>query len=186
MKIIAVSILVLILSISSSYAQDWDTYMNSYDKNQIINPVTPQEFENAINTVKSIQNKNVKKDKKKKKNKKDEMNIVQPPAPVKEFVIPSSQGMLLRLPTKVIVNDVIITDGFYLIDKVVKDKKVYLKIMQSGIKLAEVDTVATTDKYTGFSQLSVDNKGKVLEILYIDKENSLKAELPIFINNVPE
>lgn len=67
---IIVIFLFLFSTVNCCYSQDWDTFLNNYDKNQITNPVTPQEFENAINTVKSIQNKNQKKEKKKKEKKK--------------------------------------------------------------------------------------------------------------------
>lgn len=187
MRLFSLLFIIVFFSVSGCFAQDWDTFLNNYDKNQISNPVTPQEFENAINTVKGIQNQNKKIDKKKKTNKiKNQKGneLAQPLQPVNqiqnsEFIVPSSTGMLLRLPVNVVVNGQIFSDGFYLVEKISRDKKYYLKLMQSGKTLAEVETQISQEKYTGFSQLLVNNKGKFLELLYIDREISLKAELSV-------
>ncbi|MDD3013202.1 MAG: hypothetical protein PHC34_05815 [Candidatus Gastranaerophilales bacterium] len=185
MKIKSV-ILVLILTfiqINICKAQDWDTYLNNYDKNQIEKPVTPQEFNKALETVKSFQKKDKKKKRKKKKG--EQIQDIQPP--IKEVIIPDSSGILLRLPVSVRWNNMIIPDGFYLIEKVLKDKDYFFKITQGEKIFAELQTKTAIGKYTGYSEVSVQNIGNnTVKIYYIDREMCLEAELPVYIFNSSE
>jgi len=178
-RIIIITLITTIVSASICAAQDWDTYINNYDKYQIERAVTPQEFNKALDTVQSYQKSNEKK--KKKKKKKGEM-MEAPPSPVKEVVIPVSSGILLRLPVSVRWNNMIIPDGFYLVEKSLKDKDYFLKITQGKKVFAELQAKEATGKYTGYPEVSVQNvDSNTVKINYIDREASLEAELPIYV-----
>jgi hypothetical protein len=176
-KSITIALMVLSASVSICLAQDWDTYLNNYDKNQIEKPVTPQEFNKALETVQSYQ----KKDKKKKNKKKRGEQIQEMSPPVEEVIIPPSPGILLRLPVSIQWNNYIIPDGFYLVEKVSKDQNYILKIMQGGKIFAEAEAKTITGKYTGKVEISVQNTtNNTVKIIYIDREVCLESELPLY------
>jgi len=180
-RYIIIALIIAVTSVNIVVAQDWDTYLNNYDKYQIERPVTPQEFNKALETVQSYQKKNVKT---KKKKKKGELPQEAPQPPVKEVIIPSSSGILMGLPVAVCWNDRIISDGFYLAEKTVKDKNYFLKIVQSGKIFAEIETKISDAKYTGKTEILVQNTGNnVVKLIYIDREISLESELPVYVFN---
>jgi|GEM_PF-2581416 len=178
-----IALLFVLISVNCCLAQEWDSIMDSYTKNQIEKPVTPQEFNKAMETIQSYQKKpKVKKEKKKKKNKKEQdMPVPQPPVQKEPTILPSS-GLLLRLPVSVHRYNIVLPNGFYLVEKMIKDEGYFLRIKQSGKNIIDLPAVTTTGKYTGFPELFVRNTGKnFIEIIYIDRESCIKAELPIYV-----
>ena len=47
-RFLIIALIIVITSVSICLAQDWDTFLNNYDKNQIDKPVTPQVIRNSF------------------------------------------------------------------------------------------------------------------------------------------
>ncbi len=174
------------------YNSGWDRYMIDYNLNQIDKPVTPQEFDKAVQTIKDLQESSKKnKDKKDKKNKKNkkkknsefEENPDQPPIE-KKFelpVIPPSSDPLLRLPFNLYYNKIVIRDGFYLISAVKKDGKYLIRFNQGYKNIAEIPASIINDdkapKVSGVSTEIIDSNQ--LRIIFKNIDVALESYLTI-------
>lgn len=177
-KSVILAFILVSVSISVCNAQEWDVIMNNYNQSQIERPVTPQEYNKALETITGYQKQGEKKQKKKKGKSQDSESK---PSEEKEYIVPSSPGYLLRLPAKVRTNETVVPDGFYLVEKVIKGDKYFLKIMQGGKKVAEIPAQVIQAKYSGNTEVKIEHiNNNELEIQYIDKEVSLRAKLTIY------
>jgi hypothetical protein len=130
--------------------QDWNDIVKSYNKNTIDRPITPQEFNQAVQTIKGLQ-KPPKKEKKHwwnfgKKSKKEEAPPLMQKEPVANEVLPSGDP-LLRLYSDVNVNGTTVNKGFYLVDYVLRDKIYYLRLKQGSDKYTEIEAKQSSDAF---------------------------------------
>jgi len=130
--------------LDNAYDPSWDIYLNNYNQYEKERPkkqITQDEFNSAIEVIKSYQ----KDDKKSKRKwwlfgKKEEKNTTKQIDTKEENQVkspPPSPEPLLRLPVDVYNNDLIIKNGFYLIDTVKRDNKYFLKFKQGSMDIAE-------------------------------------------------
>ena len=106
---------------STSEGTDWDSLEQRETKYQMNKVVTPQQFDQAMKTMQKPE----KKDKKGKSSRVPrEQEVPQTPA---------STSPLLRLPVDVVYGDVVIKEGFYLVDVVRRDDKQFLEIGRAHV-----------------------------------------------------
>ena len=166
-------------------SSSWDSYVDTYNQQQIQKPVTPQEFDKAVDTLKNQQ----KSGKKNKKGKANQEDAKQKDTSVDEDEqipeLPDSPYPLLRLPVSVYINNTVIRDGFYLIGVVNKEDKYYIRFNQGFKTIAEVDAnvMDNAPKTSGASAEIQDNN--TVRILYNNRGLVLKADLPIFKDEIP-
>lgn len=156
---------------------DWDTFVEKYDKNQIDNPITPQQYDKALETVQSMQ-----KSKKDKKKKKGDVNVdKEKNKQIKEPETPVSLNPLLRLPFSVVFNNFYIKDGYYLIDYIKKDDKYYLVFKQGYNIVGEVDASRKdVSNYSPENKVTMEILNDKVKISYFEKLFVLEAYLYIY------
>ena len=191
------AVLIFFSCINSAFAQDstensdqnWDNVIHTYDNAQITNPVTDDQYNQALRTIKDYKTKGKgKKNKdskdKKGKNSKGKSEKKEPVI----FDVPASRDPLLRLPANVYYNDQILDNGFYLVNAFFRDNKTYLRIKQ-GDKFIEVEAkeLSSDDKTPRSRTSSASSEvidGKKVRINYCDRAGCLQTELPIFTDAV--
>jgi len=175
--------------LDNAYDPSWDIYLNNYNQYEKERPkkqITQDEFNSAIEVIKSYQ-----KDGNKSKRKwwlfgkKEEKNTTKQIDTKEENQVkspPPSPEPLLRLPVDVYNNDLIIKNGFYLIDTVKRDNKYFLNFKQGSMDIAEVEA-KITDKKVNLTQNNVSIEiidNNIVKIYYQGPDNSLETSLPIF------
>ena len=161
---------------------DWDSLMQRDTKYQINKPITPQQYDEAMKNIQSLQG-----DKKKKKRngkhseEREEMKIPE---------IPPSSNPLLRLPVDITYKDTIIKKGFYLVDAVKKDDKYFLILKQGYSNIAEIEakeenppnntSVGNSKNYSKEKKINIEIISDKFKIDYSDGQMVLEAILPVY------
>ena len=153
---------------------DWDKIINDYNNTQFTKPVSPQEFNKAVDTIKQYQQKPKKKHWWSRKNKEEE--TVRPDfKPAAALSATPSQDPLLRLPVDVMVNNQVIGNGFYLVSKKVDDGNYYLLLKQGHSVVIELPAQNKGDGDLKSSIRTENVDSKSLKIIYQDKDSTLES-----------
>jgi len=171
---------------SDNSDQNWDNVIHTYDNTQITNPVTDDQYNQAMETIQNYKNsgskgkKNKNSKGKKGKNSKAKAEKKEPVI----FDVPASRDPLLRLNANVYYNDEILYNGFYLVTAFFRNNKTYLRLKQ-GDKQIEVEAkdlpsdnkTARPRTSSASSEIIDDNK---VRINYCDAAGCLQTELPVY------
>ncbi len=151
----------ILIAFLPAYSQEygsWDSMIKDYDQYEYSKAVSEEEVQNAIKTFKEFKDKkkikNLKSKKKwyqiwKKKKSKDNKDssdtnhkMINKKLKNKKILgpkpVPKSRLPLLRLPFTVYYGTRIIPKGFYLVNAVKKDKKVYLRFKQGQTIIMDI------------------------------------------------
>lgn len=164
---------------------DWGYYADLYDKAGLSKPVSQEEFDKAIETVKKYQKSKTKtKDKGKDKNtsKKPQKGRMMNNKPV-VYDIPAYSDPLLRLPVDVIYEDNIIPTGFYLVEKIKDNDKYILRLKQENKPIADIEATKTSNPEEIIQQSSVGTEIIDKEHIKINyKSGSISLEAILYIS----
>ncbi|MFH0703155.1 MAG: hypothetical protein V2B14_06435 [bacterium] len=179
MKKVYLALIILLNFVQIAYAQETSDYNDNpyfYNQYEYTKPVTPQEFNAAVETINKYQ---------KTKNKKKKKNKNKDNAPLKKIKkipeIPGSPDALLRLPFDVYINESVLQSGFYLVDKIKKDDKYFLRFKQGYKIITEIEAKIDQDikeNYPEKNNVTIKNfDNDTLKINYEDKDVRLKIYL---------
>jgi len=163
--------------------QDWSDIVKSYNKNTIERPITPQEVEQAVQAIKSLQ-KPPKQPKKHwwsfgKKPKAENVQPVREKEPQRTETLPSGDP-LLRLYSDININGKIIKKGFYLVDYVKRDEIYYLRLKQESDKYQEIEAKQVSGSIFDGRDITAEyTPEKNVKITYRAGTIYLVAEVPV-------
>jgi len=167
---------------SDSSNMNWDYLLYNYNKNQIDKPVKPEEYQNALETVKNYQKKSQKTEKKLKKTKKKNEPINPEKKKSKTAGNPELSNLLLRLPIALSYDNKILKQGFYLVSALKRDSKYFL-ILKQNENIAEIEAqiIENKDNSSVISNVTVEiaNNNSV-KINYQSKDLFLESVLLIY------
>ena len=156
MSVVVFAIKTPVFSAEFDSSDDWDSLTTNYNDTQMKNPVTEQEYNNALNT---LQNFKAKKDKKAQKNRfvpqamRDRANEIDNKNKKENSIpmeYPENKLTLLRLPSDFVYSDSVISSGYYLVAFSQKNNKYYLQLFQSSLKIADIEIFPIA--YTSYKQ----------------------------------
>lgn len=157
-------------------SEDWSSYTKNFDKLQNQKSVTDEEFNKAIDTVKSMQKK-----KKSKKNKKDK-NAISP-----EDIIDSSESInhnymgsksqLITVSRDFYYNTKLINAGFYTIKPLIDNENNYIMLIQGHDVIAKIKANKVTPDATDTNINKADFKmyNGYAKLIYSDIDNNLES-----------